>query len=324
MRQRIIRSGTLIVVLVGALLFASAGTAQANARGTAAAKSSTDCLQPPNNVDHATFTAAQLALYGLPQRAPGEPLSHWQEVVRAAQHHFCTGTPTNHYSHGYRAATFASGREDGPNWAGYAAINWGYSEVEAYWNVPCLTLQLKDGDSLAWIGLGGDASDGGGPLAQTGTGQDEYQDIFRRWVANYYAWYEDVPGQPLQRAFGVNCGDSIYARVSQTVNGALMYLSDNTNHNYLSQVNSQISNGSTAEWIVERPTVGSQYSALSDFNYVNFTSGYATQWGYYYNLYFLPSNQIYMWNNIMSQILADAGGLGGNGDFTVNWHHSGP
>ena len=71
MRQRIIRTGTLIVVLVAALLIASTQAALASARGTAEAASSKDCPQPPNDVDHATFTAAQLALYGLPPARTG-------------------------------------------------------------------------------------------------------------------------------------------------------------------------------------------------------------------------------------------------------------
>src|SRR5690348_10482559 len=47
--------------------------------------------QPPNNVDHAAFSAAELDLYGLPPYRPGQSLSQWQQVVRAAKTHICTG-----------------------------------------------------------------------------------------------------------------------------------------------------------------------------------------------------------------------------------------
>ncbi len=60
MRQRIIRTGTLIVVLVAALLFATTQATEASALGTVGDASGTNCPQPPNNVDHATFTSAQL------------------------------------------------------------------------------------------------------------------------------------------------------------------------------------------------------------------------------------------------------------------------
>jgi hypothetical protein len=325
MRQRIIRTGALIVVLVVALLFASAGAVQASARGAATqARSSMGCLQPPNNVDHATFTAEQLALYGLPPRAQGEPSSHWQEVVRAAKHRFCTGMPTDHFSHWHPGTILTSGTETNQNWAGYVAINWGYTETIGDWTVPCLTLLLKPGVSSVWVGLGGDGSDGGGPLIQTGTEQTEYQTWWGQWVAKYYAWYEDVPGQPQQYAFGVNCGDSITAYATSIGSPASMYLVDNTSNNYLYQTNNQLSNGSTSEWIVERDSVNGSLGGLADFHSATFSDSEAYQGGVVHYLNNLPYNTAYMYSNDWSKLLASPGGLGGNGAFTVTWKAYGP
>jgi hypothetical protein len=184
---------------------------------------------------------------------------------------------------------------------------------------------LKPGDSVAWIGLGGDGADGGGPLAQTGTGQDEVKTWYGQWVGSYYAWYEDVPGQPIQKAFGVNCGDTISAEVWQSGSPVHMWLEDFATGNYLSQTNNQISNGSTAEWIVERPTVNNSLPPLCDFRGVNFYSDEAWQNGTNYPLNNLPYNVITpMWSNNWSQVLATTGGLGSDGSFTVNWQAYGP
>lgn len=44
-------------------------------------------------IDHATLSDAELGRYGLPQRLPGESLSHWKDIVRQATHRDCDLKP---------------------------------------------------------------------------------------------------------------------------------------------------------------------------------------------------------------------------------------
>jgi len=105
--------------------------------GPASTLTDPNCVQPPTTVDHATFTDAQVKLYGLPHRAKGESLAHWQRVVRAAKHRVCTGTATN-ISTTINNSMRKPGTIDEASsyWAGYIAINSGYSEAFGQWNVP--------------------------------------------------------------------------------------------------------------------------------------------------------------------------------------------
>ncbi len=95
--------------------------------------------------------------------------------------------------------------------------------------------------------------------------------------------------------FGVSCGDTINAQVDQT-NGvtADMFVWDTNNNNYFDESTNQISNGSTAECIVERPYIigYSPYPPLSDFNNVAFSNCGATRNGSDVYVEQLPNNQI--------------------------------
>src|SRR5690242_13307259 len=65
---------------------AASSTPEGAPVGSAAPVDDPVCTQPPSNVDHSTFTPAQLDLYGLPHRAQDQSLAEWQQIVRAAKH----------------------------------------------------------------------------------------------------------------------------------------------------------------------------------------------------------------------------------------------
>ena len=108
-----------------------------------------------------------------------------------------------------------------------------------------------------------------------------------------------------------------------------MVLTDGTNGHYLSHYVSPPSNGSTAEWIVERPTPqgSSSNPGLADFRSVAFTVCNALRNGSNVSLINLPNNQITMFSNDGGHVLALPGGLTPDGvgaDFTVYWQNYGP
>jgi Peptidase A4 family len=179
-------------------------------------------------------------------------------------------------------STVATSEEASQNWAGNVATGWNYGEAVGQWNVPCLSPIGVNGYSNAWVGLGGDGYDGGGNLIQAGTESDESVSSGKSTLS-YYAWVEDYPNDPTEiYAFSVNCGDTMYADIWQDyTNGnptkANMYIADWSKGIYWNAWNtSTFSNGSTAEWIVERPWL-QYWPNLANFNWVTFSSCYAVQ-----------------------------------------------
>ena len=300
----------------------------------AASVTVSQCAQPPQHVDHASFTATQLAQYGLPQRHSGESQAHWQQVVRAAKTRICQGKPGTrshqpllppHPSITATASTVSD--EEYTNWAGNIANEYDYTEAVGEWTVPCLTLLLHDDGASAWVGLGGSRNDGGGNLVQAGSSSLEFSNFPGHWYAEYYAWIEDYPNDPTDIiAFSVNCGATMYADVWQdytkgTPVQANMFISDWTSGQYWGAYNTQaFANDSTAEWIVERGNGNS--GNLADFHTAQFTGCYAVRYGNTLSPINLPHNYTTMiWNG---HTLARVGPLyPDHGDswanFAVNW-----
>lgn len=330
------KAASLVAVIAAVICLAAfSPIAHAAASSPSGRSSSVNCVQPPNNVDPATFTDAQLDMYGLPHWRPGKSLSQWQWVVRAAKHRECSTRPMPTSSYWSPSPVTATSVEASKNWAGNIGINYGYQEAIGYWNVPCLQLLLKTGYSVAWVGLGGDGNDGGGNLLQAGSSSYEYKDFTGRWVAGYNMWYEDFPTQGgTQGNFGVSCGDSMYADIwqySDSGAAANMFVEDLSTGEYLSSTNTHLTNHSTAEWIVERPGICSSCAlpGLADFRWVAFTDCYALWNGSYTSLISLPHNFSRMRSNNGSTILASPGTIyADSGDsgahFNVNWNSYGP
>lgn len=167
------------------------------------------------------------------------------------------------------------------------------------------TLLLHNGTALEWAGIGGDGNDGNGNgyLIQSGTVVQEYSDFPGHWVLRYYAWIEDYPWNPsVIEKFSVNCTDTMYAVDWQDYsNGqptaANMYIEDVSSGQYAQSTNTKaFSNGSTAEWILERGV--DQWPSpqdLADFHYLNFTDCYAFRNGSGASPMNLPYNYSVMW-----------------------------
>ena len=304
--------------LVGSFIIASMLLFSQSKQAFAA---SSNCMSPPSDVDHASFTNAELDLYGLPHRRSDQSLADWQHLVRDAKTRFCTPTLTTH-SH-YSKVGIESATNTTPYWSGYQTTGYGYSDVIGQWNVPCLTLKLTWGVASQWVGIGqGFGSDN---LIQDGSETDEDSDFPGHWYQFSYAWYEDYPHQLVQQLFLVACGDTIYSSVYQDSSGIHYYLNDRSSGEYFAPppVNNFLANGSTAEWIVERTQTS--ISTLADFNYVVFSQCVTIRNGYAYNINSLPNTIVNMVGS-SNQIDAYPGSLGtdnndiGN-NFTDYWQH---
>ena len=112
---------------------------------------------------------------------------------------------------------------------------------------------------------------------------------------------------------------------------AHMYVEDVTSGQYAESTNtSHFSNGSTAEWILERGTQEAGWPSpywLADFHTVNFTNCYAVRNGLNYSPINLPHNYSNMyWNNTgydldtVGPLSPDNGGPGAS--FQITWHYS--
>ena len=158
------------------------------------------------------------------------------------------------------------------SWAGYTIEknsnpHFEVIGVNASWVVPQVNASAGNGYSSAWIGVGGELDK---TLIQVGTEQDVVNG-----QASYSAWYELLPSFAVRlTSISVSPGDTIIASLNLVNSGTNMWsiqISDATNGQGFSKNVVYNSTRSSAEWIVERPTVGNQTSTLSDFGSITFT-----------------------------------------------------
>jgi hypothetical protein len=166
------------------------------------------------------------------------------------------------------------------NWSG--AVDFGsyrgYTGVYGQWNVPSVVACETNTTTYSslWVGLDGY---GLSDLVQDGTESDctNIAGLFN--ILSYSAWEEVLPNQPYSQNVSIspNGGDSFWALAwvgdanrNYNPNGAYAWFNmwDTTQRQgvLLAVALGKTSfNGSTAEWIMERPTVGGQYAQLTDY-----------------------------------------------------------
>jgi hypothetical protein len=156
------------------------------------------------------------------------------------------------------------------NWSGYAYNpGSGITAVTSTYVVPAVQSSAP-GFSAAWTGIGGD---GTSDLIQAGTGQDS------EGGASYYAWYEILPASetPISNCTGsaactVTPGDTMTVAITETsLNVWTITMTASGTDNWTWSINNlaYTSSHSSAEWILEAPTVGAQ-TVLSHVGNVRF------------------------------------------------------
>jgi hypothetical protein len=180
-----------------------------------------------------------------------------------------------------------------PNWSGYAAatnLNKPTANSVTYvagsWKVPTVTGSGSGTTySSAWVGIDGY---GNNTVEQTGTEEDVVNGVplYRAW----WEMYSTVTGQPEQviSSMTISPGDSINASVTYFTSGShagqfLLSITDTSKSNdsfsiYETSAATQNPGAqrSTAEWIVEAPSVGGSIAKLASFSQVTFTNASAT------------------------------------------------
>jgi Peptidase A4 family len=178
------------------------------------------------------------------------------------------------------------------NWSGYAATSTTYSGVQGNWNVPNVTGCSAGGRrpacySAAWAGIDGFNNSS---LIQTGTEQD-----FIGGSASYSAWWTTSANGFVEQTIGishngsdpctndsghfcgtVSAGDSMTATMAISGgNGTITLKNNSGSHGWTFTITVPYSGPETsAEWIMEAPTVGGKIATMPNYNNFTFDPGY--------------------------------------------------
>ena len=148
------------------------------------------------------------------------------------------------------------------NWSGYAVVTSGVTEVRSTFVVPTLKT-FPTGFASTWAGIGGyNTSD----LIQAGMAEESPNE--------YYAWYEILPASATRifncvgdASCSVRPGDKAYVRIYQKRGNIWNITIGNTGHGvHWTWVRDIVyaSSRSSAEWVLEAPTVGGVQSTLAN------------------------------------------------------------
>lgn len=164
---------------------------------------------------------------------------------------------------------------DSLNWSGYAvAPGSGITAVTSQFKVPTASL-LPPGFAATWAGIGGYKSQ---DLIQAGVGENS---LVTNPVTGpqYYAWYELLPASetPISNCSGdtsctVTPGDNVSVDISQASANTWNISMTDAGHWSWSKTVSYASSQSSAEWILEAPTVLLQ-TLLANVGTVHFGPG---------------------------------------------------
>lgn len=158
------------------------------------------------------------------------------------------------------------------NWSGYAETGT-YTGVSGTWTVPSVSATSSSTYSSAWIGVDGFNDD---DLIQTGTEEDYYSGS-----AHYDAWWEILPAAETEispSTYPVSPGDRMSASIYETSatkssggrHGSTEHvwditISDTTKGWKFSTSQAYGGPGTSAEWILEAPEVGSSIATLAHY-----------------------------------------------------------
>ena len=208
-----------------------------------------------------------------------------------------------------------------PQWAGYVVMSNlilqqpVVTSVRGSWTVPAVESSGNDTYSAVWVGIGGYGEQS---LIQTGTLQQ-----FVNGVPTYYAWYELLPNRAVRILnVSVQPGDKIMASVNLvegSVDSWSVEISDVTSGDSFQRTFSYASNRFSAEWVVERPTVGGNISTLADFGSVIFSDCSAKVDNETGTVSSFPGYQVVMYNQGGEQLVTVSPLNSGGSGFTVDY-----
>lgn len=286
---------------------------------------------PPRGFDPLNATASQLQEYGFqPRPQGGAALTAWDQLMA----HY-KSTPTPSIALGPRISTPAQPHQQpvsasvtSGNWAGWLADSSSQEFVASQMNYTQPTAEsttCSNSKQAVWTGLGGYNST---QLVQDGTA------LPGTLSSGYNAWYEYLNGTSnhgptILSKMSVAAGDSMHLYVSySTANGSIdFYVANNTNGTSQSVVVSNVGtsyyDGSSADYITERPACGSNclYPLHKFTTFSSNTAEAETTGGQWIPI----SSSPYPYKLLMyagSTKLAAPSGLNSSGDgFSTTWYN---
>ena len=203
------------------------------------------------------------------------------QAFRLAPMHL-VGVTSGHGGGGATSAT-SSVCWKSSNWSGYALSTSApsglpcvpgsgatYTSVTASWTVPTVTSGSRGSSySAVWTGIDGFTNSN---LIQAGTEQDVLSG-----TPHYDAWWEILPAaETVIPSVPVGPGDSITVNIHQ-VSGSTWFisLSDISTGKSFTTTQTYTGAGTSAEWIVEAPTVGGRQATLANYKSATFDLGTA-------------------------------------------------
>ena len=150
------------------------------------------------------------------------------------------------------------------NWSGYAVTGSTYRAITGHWRVPSVSSTSSATYSAAWTGIDGFNNSS---LIQTGTEQDYYNG-----AAHYAAWWTTSAQSFIEQAISepVSPGDPISSSISQsnrsTSSWTITLTDDSSTHGWtFTKTVTYSGPGTSAEWIMEAPTVGGRVATLAHY-----------------------------------------------------------
>lgn len=151
------------------------------------------------------------------------------------------------------------------NWSGYVKrkSRQAYRRISAEWTVPYVFPSSRTSYSSAWIGIDGFTNN---DLIQTGTAHD--------WIQGrpvYYAWWEILPDTETIIHQPVNAGDCMRGIITKiTRHSWCIHLSNLTKGWTFRTVQRYSGPQSSAEWIVEAPSIGGSPALMPRLSPISF------------------------------------------------------
>jgi hypothetical protein len=230
---------------------------------------------PEANFEPTMATAESLALYGYPERPSNDSdLGAWTKIVDAIRpltpENICATSLGSQDIHGALATTTSR------NWGGYWALGGAgaYIGIEGDYVQPGInSATCPSGVASAWIGLGG-TDPTAVKLIQMGT------DITASGVRTWYEYLTNTANTTVYLSnFTVSVGDHLHfyiVRLPADGYTTFSFLNLDSNVNNFVAIRRTLSSsyydGTTAEWIMERPSISSgTFTSLANYGSINWS-----------------------------------------------------
>ncbi len=203
------------------------------------------------------------------------------------------------------------------NWSGYAALgSKKYKTVTTTFVQPKVTCPASEAIAAFWVGLDGATDE---TVEQDGT-----LAYCNGKTPEYAAWWEMYPTNAVQPTFAVSPGDTIRSSVTFASGKYTLSVKDETTKASSTEVE-KCGHGlkclrASAEWIIERPSVGNELAKMADWGTLSVASDEATTKKVAAPISAFPNVGIDMVNEAETSLLATVGPLEGGGtSFLDTW-----